>query len=528
MTDGPLMSSKDTAAVCLENSNEKNWRKLLWALLAADDFAGSYWLLVGLSEKGFTPFISPLLIRALQASRLLSLKDRELEDNLRSIADQYLPEDNNDVEIMIGLAAAMHPSLLFRSGNLMFWLKTPPSLSAINIIVQTVNNFASSDIDIQPEDLLGVVHSERRETSIQDAARAVKNWLEDAPHQRPRFFRANQVWQKFVRQDGALGDLLAPAANDDRKEAKKLLEKLDAWQEPGKIMDQIVQIERDLGRVRSTPIVGGPRDWILRRTREAVLLAERWAEKGSHAERLKARGGWISNKINELRGVFQDSLPELITSLKELASEAQPAPLAAASICLWRSILNLCQLLHLDGTWDQPPQPEIEKLPLADTGLGRLEKALYNRLFLVPDARLNRDGSPVEEGMVDLPDNLANAIVREMGVIEAYQAWINKDMYHFARFLRPLISEMGREDLINLSNGRLESTREELRGEKRCVQIEVDKAFYDGLISVEEQSVHIARLENIVPDEVLNFPKHRSTLREISKKNTYCPEKKTE
>ena len=99
--------------------------ELMWSLVARDDLAGAYWISKSLAAQGQVPPSLPLLLKAMQGARWLSPDSKEfVEDLFMTVSETSTPFDDV-TQGMLGLAAALQPSIIAPETNLLAWLSAP-------------------------------------------------------------------------------------------------------------------------------------------------------------------------------------------------------------------------------------------------------------------------------------------------------------------------------------------------------------------------------------------------------------------
>jgi len=394
----PLRSSQEVATLLQSDDRDENWHALLWALIAEDDLPAAYWLARSLTTSERTSPVPDGLLAAAQGARWLSSEPEAFVGDLLEIARTYQPV-STDVEVLIGLATALRPSLIAPVSGLMDWLKVPTCCPSLHSLVTAVSTFANLGIALRPEDLLGVTGADQREAALTEAGQAAKRWLDDAPRRRTKLKRASDVWRYLTGPQGDLRALLLPVSEDRRAKVGRVRQHLHQWQQHDHISDQIDQIDRELVGRNVRPIVGAPRQHLVRGARKACSLAEHWCKLVEREREIETRGSWLFEQVARLRAGVQEALPEAETALSELSSPAQPAPLAAAAICLQRAVKQLRETLNLPPETTQPKSVGMSPWEWLPLNAENLSIGLSRRLLWLPEVPLDEDGQPSDEAL---------------------------------------------------------------------------------------------------------------------------------
>ena len=187
-----------TVELTRETSQSNDHVELMWSLVTQDDLAGAYWLSRSLAAQDQVSQTLPLLLKAVQGARWLS-PDSEVfvEDLFNTVSETPLPFDDDALSIL-GLAAALQPSIVAPEANLLAWLVTPDCLSSVEGIVSPTRNFASMGYALRPEHIRGDEGQRRLDDLIGEASSDAGRWLEESESRYHNLKRATDVLRHRV------------------------------------------------------------------------------------------------------------------------------------------------------------------------------------------------------------------------------------------------------------------------------------------------------------------------------------------
>ncbi|MGQ4808464.1 hypothetical protein NKDENANG_01847 [Candidatus Entotheonellaceae bacterium PAL068K] len=498
-----LRSSHEIATLLLNDDREALWQAFFWALIAEDDVAAAYWLAQSRRDSGRSMPVPDWLLAAVQGGRWIAPDAEAFVYDLLGIAQENQPTSEN-VQSVLGLAAALCPVLLTPASGMLDWLRVPTCCPTLYDLVQAVTSFAHLGTALRPEYLLGVNGKEQRETTLVEAARDTKQRLDEASGQRTKFQRASAVWQRLVGPEGPLRNLFLPVCEDRREAVEDVRQGLSQWQQTEYIVEQIGQIDHH-GVKRRSPIVGGALEQIRRNVEKTCALAQRWCDLADNERTIEARGSWLFDQVAGLRDRVQRTLPEVEDALGELSHATQPAPLAASGRCLWRSVRQLCEILELPYTTDERESLAIQTREGLIADVESLSGALSHRLLWCPELSLGGDGAPSRDALPMVPQVLRDVCIEQRTLSRAFEAWCEKQDYRFAeKLMRAMRDEADLTDISRRYQEALIGSREALRDDLNRTNAAIEQAMVDGVIA-EERTEYNAILVGIDPEEVLNF-----------------------
>ena len=497
--------------------------ELMWSLVARDDLAGAFWISKTLAAQGQVPPSLPFLLKAVQGARWLSPDSEEFVEDLFNTEKETSTLFDDDTQAMLGLAAAIQPSITAPATNLLAWVVTPGCLPSLEGIVSPVRSFASQGHALRPEHIRGDEGQRRLDELISEASSRAGGWLEDADRRHHNLVRATNVLRHLCGDGGALKDLLGPAADDRRDEVERVRSDIAALRQDSFRNEVIDDADRLMLGSRPRPnIAGAARAWLQRGIGEACDLAARWCDlmERDNENQKQAQSRWLSDQVSELRTQIASSSPTVLGELSGIAADSNRADLTASAVCLARSILRLLEYLGIDENLElESPIPSLVRdLETVVKGGGweaagiahadQLEIGLSRRLLWVPQVSLDDDGRPQDSGdPIDFDSLDLDRFSDDPPISAVVQARIENGDFRFIDLLRTALAADPSDDMKIAYATDLTAARETLGLDLSSTWDGVNQAANDGVIEYEgarwNEFAHA--LDNIDVDKVLNF-----------------------
>lgn len=498
--------------------------ELMWSLVAKDDLAGAYWLSKSLAANGQVSQTLPLLLKAVQGARWLSPdSDVFVEDLSTTVFETSLPFDDDALSIL-GLAAALQPSITAPGTNLLAWLASPACLPSVDGIVSPVRNYANLvGYPLRPEHIRGDEGQRRLDELIGKASSNAGSWLADSEMRHHNLVRATNVLRHLCADGGMLSDLLRPVVDDRRGEVARVKSDVEALKQDSYRSEVIEESDRIvLGSSPRNEITGAARAWLNRAIGEACDLAARWCalvERESDS-RDQAQNRWMSDQVSELRIQIESASEMVLEGVAKVASDSNRSDVSASAQCLSRSIHQMLDYLSIEQDMDRESEtPTIVRdlltvvqgnVPVVSDGgpVDQLEVALSRRLLWIPAVDLDDDGRPQNR---QTPVNLSEAdedyFAGDMLIDEAVRSRVGAGDFRFMDILKAAWEADQSDDMASLYSTDLAVSRETLGEHLSFVRDEVDQAANDGVIEYEgtRWSEFANTLDDIIVDDVLNF-----------------------
>ena len=509
--------------------------ELMWSLVARDDLAGAYWISKTLAAQGKVPPSLPFLLKAVQGARWLSPDSEDFVEDLFKTESEISTPFDDDTQAMLGLAAALQPSITAPATNLLAWVVTPGCLPSLEGIVLPVRSFASQGHALRLEHIRGDEGQRLLDDLISEASSRAGGWLQDAEMRHHRLARATNVLRHLCADGGALKALLGPAADDRRDEVERVRNDIAALRQDAFRNEVIDDADRLILGSRPRPnIAGAARAWLQGGIGSACDLAARWCDlvERDNENQKQAENRWLSEQVSELRTQMASSSSTVLGELSGLASNSNSTGLTASAVCLARSILRLLEYLGIDEDLDlEPPMPsflrDIETVVKSGgweaTGLAhadQLEIGLSRRLLWVLQVDLDDDGGPRDSEAPFNFDSLDIGSFSDDPPIDAVvRDRIEKGDFRFIDLLRPALAADPSDDVKTTHATDLAAARETLGEHLSSAWNDVNQAANDGVIEYEgarwNKFVHV--LDDMDVKDVLNFNEAHDKLEAIQR-----------
>ena len=507
-----LCSVGDVAVRLQEGESDEHWVPLGWSLLAEGDWAGAYWLARSLKAADCDVPVAPELLAVLQGSRWLKSDTDSLVRDILEIASDWAPQ--NTAERLLGLAAALRPSLIAPYTGLVGWLPQRDEInSALATLADAIRTFAGAGYPLRSEDLQGVENQTNLTESIRDTVEKAYRLLENSRGRRLKMRRATNVLRHLVDQGGDLSLLLIPVRENQADQVDQVRQRMSDFK-GRKIEDRIRQIDRELTPVRpSRPIIGVPRDQLVRSIEEAVALADHWCSLIEREQLIRSRGDWWSDHVKELRDHVQTVLPNVEAELDRMQGQDQHQEEAACGRVLQRAISQVTGMLGLEEQRDiEDSQAWMQRES------GSLKQALSRRLLWLPEVPVDDNGYPDEDQEADIAKFLRQSLAEKRALITACTMQIERQDFRFTNVLRnALEGDEVRQEFEDRNDKALEGSRAALADEVTKVQGAIEQSMVDGLLVEEERTALSVELQPADIEEPLYFPPLFRRLDDIEK-----------
>ena len=498
----------------------------IWSLMARDDISGAYWLARALETQGMTPPVQPELLLAVQGAIWLTPDTDTYVDDLSAVVFNVSPKEDNDIEILLGLSAALNASIQAPGTNLSNWLASPKTLPVIDTVVSEIFNFTTAlgGRQLRQEFITGDRGFQRLQSRIAEASSSASNWLEESKQHRHKLQRANNVWQ-YISSEGNLGEILTHVVKDERSRLEAVRDHLAFLESESNVVDSINQADRSLmgSAVPRREITGAARRWLIRRVQEAASRAAVWCELvvretdvTSHREDER----WLVDQVSTLRKEIDANCPAVLEALDELSSDANPPGIAAAALCAGRSLRRLADYLNLrvDSSSQPRGSPAAKFLALINSDAEMkesitiesqsLEVAIARRLLWIPSIDLDESGLPVDVGvLVNSVLNGSEVDGDEESLEAVIQAQIDKGDFRFIVLLESGLASEAKHELAREYRTEINSAKDTLALHLEDIRAYVDQSSNDGVIEFEGErwDRFIGEIDDIDVSKVLNF-----------------------
>ncbi len=504
-----LHSAKEMALLLQEDDRDENWTSLAWSLLAEDDLSGAYWLTRSLEAAERETPIAPPLLAALQCSSWLQTDDDSLVFDIQQIASDYAPQSTTS-ERLLGLAAALRPTLLSQYTGLMAWLPQKDEVTSVfGVLADAIRSFATAGYPLRPEDPQGVEGIATREQVAEKTVEEARRLLQAYGVRKLKFKRATDVLHHLAAPNGHLHFLLTTISANRPDQADELRQRLKDF-EGKKQIERLHLIDRTLAGAKKRKITGDPLNQLVRSVEEVHGLARRWCSLVAQKQSVNQEGDWQTDHVEALRDRVQRVLPDIKDHLEGMQAKDQPEESAALGRVLQREIREVTGMLRLDpkaareGAWAWTP---LEA--------GSLNQALASRLLWMPEISLADDGYPQENQLAGIAKFLRESIAGERTLRDVSIRRIDDQDFRFTSLLHPRLADEDRREVEDHYENNLQGARAALADEVDVVRGIIERGTIDGLLVEEERATLSSQLERTVIEDPLHFGPLRKHLESI-------------
>ena len=508
--DTPLHLRKacDVAVLLRTDTSDSNWISLGWSLLAEGDWAGAYWLARSLEAAGHNLPFPPQLLAVLQGSRWLQDDTDPVVFDILQITSRVSPEKTPS-ERLIGLAAALRPSLIAPHTGLVNWLPEGDDIEpALRTLAYTIRKFAVLGHPLRPEDLEQMEGRATHEKAISETVSQARRFLETNQSRMLKIRRATNILYYLVGRDGDLSRLLKPVIENQTDQATHVQQDLCNFTERQQIVDLINYIDRQQTR-RPRPLTGIPREQLVRSIQEAAGLASRWCQLTRRRQTTtRNRGDWWSTQVNNLRHRVKDILPDVTAELARMLRQDRFEEEVSLGHILQRAVDQVTGFLGLDSLHDLD---DVEVWMKGENN--SLQASLDRRLLWIPEIPLDKNGRPENYFTTDtnrslnIARALCHSLVETRTLQKALELRIESKDFRFTEvLLDSLDDDTVRQSLEERNDNCLKGSRAALAERVDKVQGSIEQGMVDGLLVEEERTTLSAELESTDISEPLYFP----------------------
>lgn len=493
-----LRSAQEVAVLLQVEDSDEHWESLGWSLLAEDDLAGAYWLARSLKTAGRDVPIAPELLAVLQEVGWLEDDTDSLVSDIRQIASEYAPQSTT-FERLVGLAAALRPSLVAPHAGLVGWLPQKDEVNpGLGTLADAVRTFASAGYPLRAEDQQGAEGRATHEKVIKEIVEQARRFLATNRVSKLKFKRATDVLHRLVSPEGDLSLLLTPVIKNKADQIAQVRQRIIDFGGRKQIERCLHQIDHDLAGAKKRKITGDPINQLVRSVEEAVGLANDWCSLITREQVDQDKGDWWAGHVEKLRCRVQEILPDVNAELKRMQNQLQDE--AALGYVLRRAIDQVTGMLGLEEQADIKGSKKKMK-----SGSNSLDRALSQRLLYIPEIFLDEDGHPAKEQEGDIAKYLRQSLAEERTLPRAWEMRIEGQDFRFTEVLMNALEDYeDRQRLEDRNDEELKSAQAVLKYAVDRVEGTIEKELVDGLISEEERAAFSAKLPRV--EDALYFP----------------------
>ncbi len=493
-----LRSAQEVAVLLQAEDSDEHWESLGWSLLAEDDLAGAYWLARSLKAAGRDVPVAPELLAALQEAHWLENDTDSLVSDIRQIASEYAPQSTTS-ERLVGLAAALRPSLVAPHTGLVGWLPQKDEVNpGLGTLAEAVRTFASAGHPLRAEDQQGAEGRATHEKDIKETVEQARRFLATNQVSKLKFKRATDVLHRLVSPEGDLTLLLTPVIKNKADQVAQVRQRIIDFGERKQIERCLHQIDQDLAGAKKRKITGDPINQLVRSVEEAVGLANSWCSLITRERVARDKGDWWAGHVEKLRRRVQEVLPDVNVELKRMQDQLQEEA-ALGHVLRW-AIGQVTGMLGLEEQADIEGPEERMK-----SGSNSLGIALSHRLLYVPEIFLDEDGHPTKDQEGDIAKYLRQSLAEKRALPMAWEMRIEGQDFRFTDVLMNALEDYeDRQRLEDRNDEELKSAQAGLKDDVNRVEGAIEKGLVDGLISEKERAALSAKLPRV--EEALYFP----------------------
>ena len=454
-----------------------------WAMVEEDDLSGAYWIARSLEARGYDLPAPSRLFAAAQGAKWLSPNsDAYVEDLFEIVSGHEIPE-KNDVQKMLGLAAALQASVIKPETNLAAWLASPESCRQLERVVAPIREFKDFGIPARPEDIDGSDGIEELRNAIAEASADAREWLEGSLSHSHTYPPATAVFRNLCG-NGAVREMLNPVANDERGYAERVKAVAQDIRQESAAVSAVNKIQQSIF-AKGSPIVSHARNWLVGKIQEAANKAIHWCDLVERENRSEVGGNkWWMEQVSNLRNGVADNSVDAFAALDELRSDSRDAALSSAAGCVARSLARLLEYLRL-------PIPESAALPAVSTAAADLDAtaaaradslitAMGRRLIWTPSVRLGDDCLPAPDSFAEMGRRLLEAPATLPDALKR-RVEIHQD-HRFYDVMSVRLSAKGRADLEALREKSRKGSEDALVDHAASARQDLRQAVRDGIL----------------------------------------------
>ena len=476
-----------------------NWSPTGWELLEKDDWAGAYWLARSLEANGQATPVPHQLIAVLQGSRWLEFDNDLFVSDIQQIASEWSPQKKNP-QRLLGLATALRPCLIAPHTGLVGWLPRREEINpGLGTLCDVIREFADKSYPLRTSDLQGIVGRATRGQEIEDLSAKARTFLVENLEHRLMFQRATKVLRFLVRPGGDLHILLDSVVRNQPEKIESVRQLVLRFSERKQIVDRIDQIDRDKPNLK--PIIGPPRNQLVRIIEEAVGLTRRWCDLNELEFGLRQRGDWWDEHVSRLLTGIRDILPTVKDEIKAMEASTVSREDVVLGYVLSSALGQVTSMLGIENDIT-----EDDSSAWMYDNCSSLTESFTRRLLFVPEIRIDEEGKPPSDQAADIGGFLQQSIAEKRSFIQVIRVWIEQQDYRFVEvLLNGLDDEQQSQEYHTIFNESLKKSRLDLQNEVEVVRDAIERGIVDGLLNEEERTSFGTELELVTPGDALHF-----------------------
>ena len=455
------------------------------------------------------------LFEAMLLSDNLELPDSVSAFELERVFGRFPPLEKftdgprRDLYAMLLLAGTLRPTLLApQSGALAFLAAIKPS-ERLETVYQLKNEIITGceklqGVRVDSSILRGVGSKADWQSKHEQLMLDVDEWKKQASYKTIRYAPATKVWQRWLKSDGHISQLLSPISTGSANDSSTIEEMVKKLGDRKTFEELVIKTDRvELSRRRGEDIHAGALNHLHALTREAVELALQYLNLNSSKP---SRSNFLTNTLADIRGNFEDLAPKVLDELDSFKTEKNSLSSAAANTAIY-TIERFREMLTADYVGiDHEPDPK---------------ELVASGLFGFPSIHIDDVGMPEGD-----PENALNILLSTGQPEEfetAFEQYLNNgDIKTAKRFLNWMDYDDidNTEDIKNRLDDALLSETQKLRWHIDETRNHVEAALGGGYITDAERAKFAADLvqleRHIDESKVFRFDLEKNKLKTIS------------
>ncbi len=477
--------------------------KKLWEMISRKDLQGAYWVSRSLEQKGEDP-IPANLIKILQASWWLPAGNYKVEKELVKLASSIRRAKGESAKV-VGLAAALIPSVLAPRSGLQGWLFSPEDCPELAKLVENIQDFAEKGIGLKLEDMQNRPVQVARKERIKELSGEIEEKLNEKLIPSHISEQGQVILKNLLQEEGELYKLLDIAGKGKRRNLEKVEEMLEHWQGEQKVSQKISRVHAGLSSLAKKVLKDHEYREMVSFIFKLLEPVEQWCSEVHSYNRIVSGEERFDEMVQILQSVISISGPEAIKEVRGIRSKNEEnVKLEGALNCLLWSLGVLLEIFGINHNVEFPNSEIDNQWWLVDTR--NLDEAFGRRFFWVPEVTVDEEGYPVEEPGKSIIEPLNETQPGPQNLAEAAKKWLEKEDYRFIeRILRVIEGQEGEEAVKAGYEEEKENLRQTLVKKISQTEETIDSALSNGFINEEQKKRFKKGITSIETDKVLNF-----------------------
>ena len=494
---------------------ERGFPDLFWALIQENRLSLAYWLARYVENKeldlSFTPpsYLVEALIHGLAVQNETDSSAHCLYDIYNKYNKKFESLESKEAGYDAGIrllvmAGALRPSLFAPHTGAHTVLKSHAPLSGLDAffsIGQAIEKFAEQGLPIITDSLTDVKDDQQWQEELDSLIADATEWLERAPKMRMKYRPLERIWQGFVTDGKWVHNFVSPVVKNDESKIKDVLVMIQQCGSKRRIKDQV---ENQVDRIVNRKLKCGL-DPLERGVQEAINFASRWVKL--YKRRPRQSQDYRTGLIKTLREEIQQHIDIAKDELNTFAERRENFKPILAGVAISRHVLDAITEIF-NG---EPSLPESNERFLLST-----------ELLKIPNLELTEEWMPTEEAL----DNLGDYLVQYIALPESDRTWekaFENQIQHRNHWATGNILDLMATKEEDTTVSQLEETRQDeigkcitaLENDIKITKNKIENSVWNGILTDQERLEFVRQVEEINPEEVLNFIPESHRLKKI-------------